>query len=171
MIIIIMIKPLCIMFNGLLYSGFAKTNFWCQCWLMTKCCEVFLGVSIRDVRDSNEMTGPGSVQLYSDMCTVQLPVYSVQPGNFHPHLSGQSGAGERAGRRAEPCSVRGPATRLSETNHLQFIYPQLIWQMQVNKDLKFWNNEETVKAEVWKDYLKQITRYSHSYANTHSLTW
>ena len=81
-------------------------------------CEVFLGVSIRDVRDSNEMTGPGSVQLYSDMCTVQLPVYSVQPGNFHPHLSGQSGAGERAGRRAEPCSVRGrPGDYLKQNSY------------------------------------------------------
>ena len=52
------------MFNGLLYSGFAKQIFdvsvgW---WQNVVSCEVFLGVSIRDVRDSNEMTGPGSVQ-------------------------------------------------------------------------------------------------------------
>ena len=168
---------------------------------MTKCCELWV-VKFFSVSPSvmygtvMKWLGQAVYSCTADMCTVQLPVYSVQPGNFHPHLSGQSGAGERAGRRAEPCSVRGPATRLSETNQLQlkffvlrhmqvnedlkfWIYlkqimyhiPQLMRQMQVNKDLKFWNNEETVKAEVWKDYLKQITRYSHSYANTHSLTW
>ena len=159
-------------------------------------CEVFLGVSIRDVRDSNEMTGPGSVQLYSWHVYSTAACVQCTAGQLPP--SPQRPVGRRRAGGPESWAVfsAGPARRLSETNHLQLkffvlqqmqvnedlkfwnylkqiIYniPQLMRQMQVNKDLKFWNNEETVKAEVWKDYLKQITRYSHSYANTHSLTW
>ena len=106
----IMIEPFCIMFNvyyiqdllKLLMSVLVDDK---MLWVwVVKFFSVSPSVMYGTVM---KWLGQAVYSCTADMCTVQLPVYTVQPGNFHPHLSGQSGAGERAGRRAEPCSVRG----------------------------------------------------------------
>ena len=131
--------------------------------LMTKCCEVFLGFPIRDVRDSNEMTGPGSVQLYSwhvystaACCTVYSRATStltsaasrapesgragelsrVQCGAGHEIIWNKSFTIKILRFAANASEWRPEILKLSETNHLQLIFTI---NFAANMALKFWN--------------------------------